>query len=256
MNFFEQELGKLFGAGDVIERPEFTGSCCVGSLGQDLRVKAQFVTCGVADQYEALRLTVLNRTGGEVDKIDLKFRDTMGLKLVPNNPNFAEGIVPHIWISKDKPEWYAYKPTAADYTRVCKSAENYLRGFREQDRARLVYVCAPLRGDVEANIEFARAKAAELFRQGYIPICPHLMFPPVADVNNPAQDEQAIQMGLQLIGLCSRVNVYGPDWTDGMWAEIHRAEKLGVPVYTDQKTLGRSSRQKNITKNKDRDGGR
>ena len=252
MNFFEQELGKLFGAGDVIERPEFTGSCCVGSLGQDLRVKAQFVTCGVADQYEALRLTVLNRTGGEVDKIDLKFRDTMGLKMIPNNPNFY----PYIWVDRDKPEWYAYKPTAEDYTRLRKSAENYLKQFREQDRAKLVYVCAPLRGDVEANIEFAKAKAAEVFREGCIPICPHLIFQPVADVNNPVQDEQARQMGLQLIGLCSRVNVYGPDWTDGMWAEIHRAEKLGVPVYTDQKTLGRSSRQKNITKNKDRDGGR
>lgn len=241
MNFFEQELGKLFGAGDVIERPEFTGSCCVGSLGQDLRVKAQFVTCGVADQYEALRLTVLNRTGGEVDKITVKFRDTMGLKMIPNNPNFY----PYIWVDRDKPEWYAYKPTAEDYTRVRKSAENYLKVFREQNRSKLVYVCAPLRGNVEASIEFAKAKAAELFRQGYIPICPHLMFPPLADVNNPAQDEQAIQMGLQLVGLCSQVNVYGPEWTEGMWAEIHRAEKMGVPVYTDQITLSRSSRQKN-----------
>lgn len=241
MNFFEQELAKIFGAGDVIERPEFTGSCCIGSLGQNLRVKAQFVTCGVADQYEALRLTVLNRTGGEVDKITVKFRDTMGLKMIPNNPNFY----PYIWVDRDKAEWYAYKPTAEDYTRLRKSAENYLKVFREQDRAKLVYVCAPLRGDVEANIEFVKAKAAELFRQGYIPICPHLMFPPVADVNNPAQDEQARKMGLQLIGLCSRVNVYGPEWTDGMWAEIHRAEKMGVPVYTDQITLGRSSRQKN-----------
>lgn len=252
MNFFEQELGKLFGAGDVIERPEFTGSCCVGSLGQDLRVKAQFVTCGVADQYEALRLTVLNRTGGEVDKITVKFRDTMGLKMIPSNSHFH----PYIWVDRGKPEWYVYRPTAEDYTRVRKSAENYLRGFREQNRSKLVYVCAPLRGDVEANIEFAKAKAVELFRQGYIPICPHLMFPPVADVNNPAQDEQARKMGLQLVGLCSQVNVYGPEWTDGMWAEIHRAEKMGVPVYTDQTTLGRSFRQKNITKNKDRDGGR
>lgn len=56
MNFFEQELAKVFGEGDVIERPEFAGGCCVGSLGNDLRVKTQFVTCGVADQYEALRL--------------------------------------------------------------------------------------------------------------------------------------------------------------------------------------------------------
>ena len=28
MNFFEQELAKIFGAGDVIERPEFRGKIC------------------------------------------------------------------------------------------------------------------------------------------------------------------------------------------------------------------------------------
>lgn len=256
MNFFERELAKIFGAGDVIERPEFTGGCCVGSLGNDLWVKAEFVTCGVADYYEALKITILKRTDGKVDSLLLRFADVLGRKQMPGKVTFPEGIVPYIWTYEGKTSWYAYKPTAEDYVRLRKSAENYLKIFREQNQSKLVYVCAPLRGDVAANIEFARTKAAELFREGYIPICPHLMFPPIADVNTPAQDEQARQMGLQLIGLCSRVNVYGPEWTDGMWAEIHRAEKLGVPVYTDQKTLGRSFRQKNITKNKDRDGGR
>jgi len=36
----------------------------MGSIGADLRVKAEFVTCGYADHYEALQLTILNRTEG------------------------------------------------------------------------------------------------------------------------------------------------------------------------------------------------
>lgn len=245
MNFFEQELGKLFGEGSVIERPEFTGSCCIGSLGADLRIKAQFVTCGVADHYEALKLTVLNRTGGEVDRVLLRFKDILGVKEIPNNPYFTNGLTPYIWTYRGETEWYVYQPNAADYSAIREAAVKYLSAFRERNIAKLVYICAPLRGDVEANIEFARQKAADVFRQGMIPICPHLMFPPVADVNDPVQDERARQMGLQLVQACSQLNVYGDLWTDGMWAEIHQAEKAGVPVYTDQKTLGRSSRQKN-----------
>ena len=39
---------------------------------------------------------------------------------------------------------------------------------------------------------------------------------------------------------CQQVNVYGPV-TEGMWAEIHRANKLDIPVVTDLKTKGRTS---------------
>ena len=90
------------------------------------------------------------------------------------------------------------------------------------------------------NIEFARQKAQEVFASGDIPVCPHLMFPPVADPNDPAQDQAVRDMGLRLVESCQQVNVYGPEWTDGMWAEINHATKLGIPVMTDQKTIGRS----------------
>lgn len=37
MNFFEQELRKLFGDGNIIESPEFVGRTCLGALDGDLR---------------------------------------------------------------------------------------------------------------------------------------------------------------------------------------------------------------------------
>lgn len=101
-------------------------------------------------------------------------------------------------------------------------------------------ICAPLRGDVTNNVEFARQKAQEVFAEGNIPICPHLLFPPVADPTNPAQDEKARAMGLRLLESCQQMNVYGPVWTDGMWQEIYKAGELGIPVMTDQTTIGRT----------------
>ena len=92
----------------------------------------------------------------------------------------------------------------------------YLDVFRdrqpEQERSgpKLVYICAPLRGDVEQNIEFARQKAQEVFQDGDIPVCPHLMFPPIADPDHPVQDQQAREAGLRLVESCQQVNVYGP----------------------------------------------
>ena len=108
------------------------------------------------------------------------------------------------------------------------------------ERPKLVYICAPLRGDVANNVEFARQKAQEVFAEGNIPICPHLLFPPVADSADPAQDEKARAMGLRLLESCQQMNVYGPVWTDGMWQEIYKAGELGIPVLTDQKTIGRT----------------
>ena len=247
-NFFEQELGRVFGDGQVIRNPTYSGRSCFGTLGKDLRVRARFITTGYADHYDSLKITVLNRTDGPVDTLVLKLKDLLGKKPVPGNPNFREGVSPHIWDNYGKQEWYAYHPTAADYEVIRQAAKQYLDVFRDrqqervqdQDGPKLVYICAPLRGDVEKNIEFVRQKAQEVFQAGDIPVCPHLMFPPIADPENPQQDQAAREMGLRLVESCQEVHVYGPEWTEGMWAEIRHAMDLGIQVKTDQETIGRS----------------
>ena len=247
-SFFEQELGRLFGDGQEIRNPTYSGRSCFGTLGKDLRVRARFITTGYADHYDSLKITVLNRTDGPVDTLVLKLKDLLGKKSVPGNPNFREGVSPHIWDNYGKQEWYAYHPTAADYEVIRQAAKQYLDVFRDrqqervqdQDGPKLVYICAPLRGDVEKNIEFARQKAQEVFQAGDIPVCPHLMFPPIADPENPQQDQAARDMGLRLVESCQEVHVYGPEWTEGMWAEIRHAMDLGIEVKTDQETIGRS----------------
>lgn len=105
---------------------------------------------------------------------------------------------------------------------------------------KLVYICAPLRGDVEKNIAFAKEKAREVFLEGNIPVCPHLLFPPIADPRNPVEDKAAMRMCLKLIERCSEMRVYGPVWSEGMWEEIQYAEKLKIPILTDQKEVPRT----------------
>ena len=255
-NFFERELGRVFGDGQVIRNPTYSGRSCFGTLGKDLRVRARFITTGYADHYDSLKITVLNRTDGPVDTLVLKLKDLLGKKSVPGNPNFREGVSPHIWDNYGKQEWYAYHPTAADYEVIRQAAKQYLDVFRDrqqervqdQDGPKLVYICAPLRGEVEKNIEFARQKAQEVFQAGDIPVCPHLMFPPIADPENPQQDQAAREMGLRLVESCQEVHVYGPEWTEGMWAEIRHAMDLGIQVKTDQKTIERSPPRRQATR--------
>lgn len=251
-SFFEQELRKLFGDGTVIQDPHFVGRACLGTLGSDLRVRAQFITMGHADRYEALRLTVMNRTEGDVDKAVLRFREIIGIKPVPGNPNFRSGVSPYIWDDYGKAEWYAFRPTESDYSAIRQAAAQYLDVFQDrtpervQDGLKLVYICAPLRGEVEKNIAFARRKAKEVFQKGDIPVCPHLMFPPIADPTNPAEDKAAMEMGLKLLEKCQQLNVYGSVWTEGMWDEIRHAERLGIPIMADQKVMGRTPPKKKM----------
>ena len=165
-NFFEQELRKLFEDEEMIRSPQFSGRACLGTLERDIRVKAEFVSTKIADEYDALRLTVLNRKEGEIDKTTLRIVDMIGRKKIPSNPHFQDGISPHIWTDRSQHEWYAYTPDVSDYIAMRQEVARYL----------------------EKNIEFAREKAQAVFQSGDIPICPHLMFPPIADPGNPAQD--------------------------------------------------------------------
>ena len=106
MTVYEQELRKLFEHSDLVDRPQFSGRVCVGDLGKDLRVRAEFLSTHISSQYDAIRLMVLNRTEGVVDRTLLRFQDVWGKKQVPNNPNFRSGVIPHLWDDYGKVEWY------------------------------------------------------------------------------------------------------------------------------------------------------
>ncbi|RJE46620.1 hypothetical protein A7K50_12710 [Dehalobacter sp. MCB1] len=67
MNTFESELRKLFDHDTVFANTRFVGRTCYGKLGDHIRVRAEFITLGYANKYEALKVPLLNRTEGVID---------------------------------------------------------------------------------------------------------------------------------------------------------------------------------------------
>ena len=81
MNFFEQEMRKLFGESPVIQEAKYSGKTLIGKVDDELRVKLQFITTGYADHYDSIRMRIINRTEGEVDSQTFKFTDIAGMTM-------------------------------------------------------------------------------------------------------------------------------------------------------------------------------
>ena len=131
MNFFEQELRKFFEKNNGFERVNFIGKACYGTLGDKTRMKLEFVTMGTHLKYEGIKATVLDKRDGVIDSLVLKFTDIWGKKKL-SNPNFREGMEPHVWVYNGTAEWYAYEPTASDYKTFSNSVKEYAELFKDQ----------------------------------------------------------------------------------------------------------------------------
>ena len=94
MTFYEQALRKI--VGERYPDATYVGRACYVRLSDMNRAKIQFVTGIVSNQYNALHMTILNRSEGQVDTLRLRFSDLLGTKMT-SNPNFRNGVEPHIW---------------------------------------------------------------------------------------------------------------------------------------------------------------
>lgn len=88
----------------------------------------------------------------------------------------------------------------------------------------LVYVCAPFNGDIEGNKKKATEFAHFAYKNGCIPVTPHLLFPFMND-ESPNERALAIHMDIVLMGKCQEVWVLSERITSGMSAEIEKATK-------------------------------
>lgn len=88
----------------------------------------------------------------------------------------------------------------------------------------LVYVCAPFNGDIEGNKKKATEFAHFAYKNGCIPVTPHLLFPFMND-ESPNERALALHMDIVLMGKCQEVWVLSECITSGMSAEIEKATK-------------------------------
>ena len=128
---FQNDLNKIFGNDSIFDNTRFVGRACYGSLGADLKASAQFVSLHISNQYDALKINIINRTEGAIDSVTIRFKELWGNKFT-NNPNFREGVSPHLWLDGDKLEWYVYTPTNTDFQELREAVSEYTELFREQ----------------------------------------------------------------------------------------------------------------------------
>ena len=105
MTFFERELRKI--VQPIYPDAVFVGRACYVRLSEMNRAKLQFVTCGMADRYEAIQMTILNRNDGQVDALRLRFADLWG-KGQTDNP-YIRRSGPYAWTDNGQTDWYAYR---------------------------------------------------------------------------------------------------------------------------------------------------
>jgi hypothetical protein len=94
---------------------------------------------------------------------------------------------------------------------------------------KLIYVCSPLRGDVEGNRERCRAYCEYVFDAGYYPIAPHLQLDWLDD-NDECDRASGMKMGIDVLKECDELWVFGDGISNGMAAEIRAAEARRMPT--------------------------
>jgi len=101
---------------------------------------------------------------------------------------------------------------------------------RDKVKREFVYVCSPLKGKVQENIQNAIIYSRKVYNSGHIPITPHAYLTLFLDGNIPAEREAGMEMGMELLKVCSRIWVFGKYISDGMKREIEYARKHGIKI--------------------------
>lgn len=99
---------------------------------------------------------------------------------------------------------------------------------------RLAYICSPYKGNGLQrirNIRYAQQLTRNAVRLGFAPIATHLYLTRIMDDKQPLERAKGIKAGLSILSGCDTLIVgtrYGI--TEGMAAEIERAQKAGITI--------------------------
>ena len=136
MTFFESELRKIIGEE---YSPIFVDRACYIQLSEQNRAKIEFIDRNSDNHYDAihyydgLQMSTINLTYGKIDTLRLSFLDVLGNYKV-NNPNFPNGVSPHLRTYNGKTDWYVCKPTQNDYLKLREYVLNFLNVFRTPEK--------------------------------------------------------------------------------------------------------------------------
>ena len=131
MNFFESELKRMFGDAENISDAVFVGRTMLGKLDDELRVKAQFISTHIAKHYDAIQVSILNRTDGVVDKETMIFGDIIGQKFT----KCSDKVNPYMWEeSTGKAYWYT-PISITEKAQIADTVLDYVGMYQEDSLA-------------------------------------------------------------------------------------------------------------------------
>jgi len=131
MNFFEGELRQMFSNAESISDAKFVGRTMLGKLDDDLLVKAQFISTNISKHYDAIQVSIINRTDGVVDKETMVFGDIIGTKMT----RCSDKVNPYMWEeSVGKAFWYT-PLTISEKAQISDTVLDYVEMFQENSLA-------------------------------------------------------------------------------------------------------------------------
>lgn len=92
-----------------------------------------------------------------------------------------------------------------------------------------VYICAPLGGDVQGNIERVKRYARYALLCGMAPVVPHF-YALCLDDNDPRERQLGLDAGMSILWFCDELWVCGDRISKGMQAEIEFCRIMHIPI--------------------------
>lgn len=90
-----------------------------------------------------------------------------------------------------------------------------------------VYICSPLGGNIEKNLEQVKQYTKYALKCGTAPVVPHF-YVLCLDNNDPKAREIGIAAGLNLLWFCDEMWIFGDSISEGMKTEIQFCKNLNI----------------------------
>ena len=92
-----------------------------------------------------------------------------------------------------------------------------------------VYICSPLGGDIERNLQCVKRYTEYALKCGTAPVVPHFYALCLND-NDPKEREIGLTAGLSLLWLCDELWLFGERITEGMKNELAFCRNLNIRI--------------------------
>ena len=93
-----------------------------------------------------------------------------------------------------------------------------------------VYICSPLKGDIEKNKTKALLYCRFAYEKGCNPFAPHVYYTQFLEDEIEQERTDGMRMGLEWMWAFQEIWVFGSFITTGMAKEIELAKLLGIKV--------------------------